>query len=331
LLPVRGEVLRSLTGNGETGPGTRGPPVGVPFPRRFSILCTSRAAVPSPVESDRAWQTFVAYDPLPIGGVAVALMLGTTALLEVPVDGPLLGAAFCGTALVYLADRALGLSPEDRYNQPQRVAWVRTHTPWLLAEAVGLGIGLLLIIPLLQFEAVLVAAGLGSVGGIHVLSGPGLGRETSGALGSVTVSFVWAVGAVVLPVLEAGAPVFSVGAAALTVYRVPFILANVLLVDWADRKGDAAVGTGSWATGWSRRDVQKGTTGVLAFAVGGAVGGVWIGSGSALLLIDALGSLLLLGGVWMLRPERSALHRLALDLAIGWPIVPWLVSVVSSG
>lgn len=270
------------------------------------------------------------YDPLPIGGIAVALMTGTVALLDVPVDGPLLGAAFCGTALVYLADRTLGLSPEDRHNQPRRVAWVRAHGAWLRAEGIALGVGLLATVPLLEVKTAVAASGLGGVAALHVLTGVGRHRGGRG-LDPVTVSLVWVGGAVLLPVVEAGEPVLSDGVLALAVYRMLLILPNVLVADWADREGDAAVGAGTWAVGWSRRGVQNGATGLLALAVAGAAGTVGVGAGPALLLLDALGGLLLMGGIWMLRPDRSPLHRLALDLVVAWPIVPWLVMVGSSG
>jgi len=277
------------------------------------------------------WQGGLVYDPLPVGGVAVALILGTTALLNLQLDAPLLGAAFCGTALVYLADRAFGGAPEDRYNQPGRVAWVRRHRRWLMVEGIGLTTGLAALVPLLKIETILAAAGLGVVGLLHILSGPVLGRGGSSFVESLVVAVVWASGAVLLPVLEAGAAVATRAVVALTAYRTSLILPNILLVDWADREGDAAAGRGSWAMGRSRRAIQIGGTGVLSLAIGGAMTVVGWGAGPILLLVDALGGVLMAGGIWMLRPERSAAHRLALDLAVAWPVVPWLLTVVSGG
>jgi len=271
------------------------------------------------------------YDPLPIGGVAVALLLGTTALLNLQPDGPLLGAAFCGAALIYLADRAVGGAPEDRYNQPGRVAWVRRHRRWLMVEGIGLTTGLAALVPLLKIETILAAAGLGVVGLLHILSGPVLGRGGSSFVESLVVAVVWASGAVLLPILEAGAVVATRAVVALTAYRTSLILPNILLADWADREGDAAVGTGSWALGWSRRAIQVGGTGLLSLAVGGALVTLAMGGGSFLLAVDAVGGVLMAVGIWTLRPERSAVHRAVLDGLVAWPVVPWLVSVVSTG
>lgn len=147
----------------------------------------------------------------------------------------------------------------------------------------------------------------------------------------MSVALVWAIGAVLLPVLETGGAGLSGAVMALTAYRGLLILPNVLLVDWADREGDAAVGAGTWAVGRSRRSVQRVATALVLFAVGGAGAAVQIGWAPPLLLIDAAGGLFMIWAIWGLRPERSALHRAVLDGIVAWPVVPWLLSVVSTG
>jgi 4-hydroxybenzoate polyprenyltransferase len=292
--------------------------------RFYSAVATS---LPSAEPAGRS--VLLTHDPLPVGGIAVALMLGTTALLGLPVDGPLLGLACCGTALVYLADRALGLSPEDRVNRPGRRRWRRRFRGWIRVEAALLALAAAVLVPLLQWKTLTVAAALGGVGALHVLPVlPGGSRlKAVGFLKPYAVAGVWAVGAVLLPVVEAGrsvtAPVLW-----LTAYRFALILPNLLLADWADRAGDAAAGLRTWAQGWSRRSVQGAGTGLLAVALLGAGGAVAMGAAPPLLLVDAVGGLLLGGALWRLRPGASAGHALLLDLLVGWPVVTWGVWVL---
>ena len=272
------------------------------------------------------WSDTLIHDPLPTGAVAVALMLGTGALLDIAVSTPLLGAAFCGAALVYLADRTLGRSAEDRINQPGRLAWARRRRPWLWGEAVVLIVGLALTVPLLQVKTLVVATLLGGVGGLHV--GPGLsgagGPMAARLVKPIAVAAVWAVGAVVLPVLEADASV-SAAVVALTGYRFLFVLPNVVLADWGDRAGDIAAGLRPWTEWATARGVRWTASGLLALALAGAVGASAVHPRPILLWIDAVGPLLMLGAVWTADPTNPA-HRLGLDLLVGWPAVTALVA-----
>lgn len=259
------------------------------------------------------------HDPLPVGGVAVGMMLGTYALLGLPVSVPLLVAAGCGTALIYGADRSVVDAPEDRWNRPDRVAWVRAHRRWLgiegaLLAVVGAG-ALLFLRPATIGSAVLLAV---VAGGHRGLGGDWAG-ETTGWTKPVVVALVWAVGGAVVPVIEAaalqGAPVAWLGA-----YRALFVLPNVLLSDWGDRQGDRAAGRHPWTQRVRGRTVRWGATILLLGALALAAVGATLGRPPQLLLVDAVGPTLLLGGVWTLTPERSA-HRLILDVIVAWPAV----------
>jgi 4-hydroxybenzoate polyprenyltransferase len=140
----------------------------------------------------------------------------------------------------------------------------------------------------------------------------------------IAVAGTWAVGAVHLPVLEAGSSL-SVSALALTWYRFLFILPNVMLADWGDRAGDVAAGLRPWterATAWG---VRWTATGLLALAVIGALGASAVHPRPVLLWVDAVGPLLMLAAVWTADPSRPA-HRLGLDLLVGWPAVTALVA-----
>jgi hypothetical protein len=263
---------------------------------------------------------------IPIGGVAVALILGTLALDGLPIDAPLLGLAFCGTGVVYLTDRTLGYSPEDRTNQPARVEWVRRHRTWIWAEGVLLTAGAALSLPLLEMKTIAVAALQGGVGALH------LGAGLSGAgdsmamrlLKPIAVAGTWAVGAVLLPVLEAGSGV-SISVLALVGYRFLFILPNVMLADWGDRAGDIAAGLQPWTEWATARGVRGTASGLLGLALVGAVGASAVHPRPVLLWIDAVGPLLMLAAVWTADPTRPA-HRFGLDLLVGWPAITALAA-----
>lgn len=266
------------------------------------------------------------HDALPMGGIAVALMLGTSGLLGVPVDMPLLGLAFFGTSLVYWADRTLGTSPEDRINRPRRLAWVHRHWPWMWVEGGVLGIGVLVGGSFLEVPTLLGAVGLAGIGGLHVLpalvGGPRL--KHAGTLKPMVVAAVWALGGVCLPLLEAGATI-GIEALALVGYRFLFILPNVLLADWGDRAGDMAVGLRPWTTWGTDRGLRWVATGLLGAAALGVGGALLWGAGGVPLGVDAMGLLLMLGAVWTANPQRPA-HRFAMDLIVAWPAVTALVA-----
>ena len=267
------------------------------------------------------------HDPLPVGGIAVSVIIGTHALLGFPVSVPLLVAAFCGATLVYGADRVLATAPEDEWNRPDRVAWIESHRRWLVGEgvivaAVG-GAALLFLRPV----TVLGAALLGAIALAHQWGAGTDGPWTAGIAKPLMIALVWAVGSTALPMLEAGGLrleplVWLVG------YRTLFILPNVLLSDWGDRRGDRAAGLQPWGDGVPVSVVRWGASGVLLAALVLLAGGRGFGLPWALLAVEAGGPVLMLAALWRLRPERSA-HRLALDVIVAWPVVTaavaWLV------
>jgi len=277
-----------------------------------------------------SWDEGLYHDPLPIGGIAVALMLGTYGLLQLPVSVPLLVAGGCGAALVYGLDRGLLRSPEDAISHPRRRAWMRAHRTWILGEAILFGGSGAVALTYLQTDTLLLAGGIAAVAGLHVVPVGHTGRPLK-ALGwgkPLAVAGAWAVGSTLLPVVEAGASVGS-GKVALVGYRFLFVVPNVLLADWADRAGDAAVGLQTWADGWTRRRLQVVLTVLLGIGAAGAVGVVYEGA-SLLLLVDAAGLLAMIGAVWTLRPGASSRQRFLLDAVVAWPIVVWIVGIVVS-
>lgn len=273
----------------------------------------------------RGWAA-LCHDPLPVGGIAVALLLGTYALLGLPPSIPLLGAAFCGAALVYGIDRGLVAAPEDAVNHPDRRRWVRRHQWWLWGEAGALVLGGIVALSFLRLNTLLGAGAVAGLAGLHLVPTGRWGRllKKTGLGKPLVVAGGWAVGATVLPVIEAGKAV-SLAVWGLAAYRFLFVLPNVLLADWGDRGGDAAVGLRPWAEG----QTGSGTRWIAIGLLGGAAGLAALLSITTipawLLLVDGLGLLGMGGAVWCAEPERPR-HRFLLDLLVAWPLVTALVA-----
>ncbi len=266
------------------------------------------------------------YDPLPVGGIAVALMLGTYSLLDLSPDLPLLVLAASGTTLIYLVDRASELSPEDVYNSPGRLRWVRRHRGYLWGMAGTMSLLGVATLPFLRPSTLVVGVFLGGLGvayGLPILPG-GRRLKSLAPLKPFLVAVPWAVGAVVLPVLEAGASL-SVGVVALTGYRACWVLPNVLLAEWSDRFGDEAVGLNESRRGPFHERLHERASIWAGIGVLGALVSVGWGGGRTLLLVDAVGLLFLLAGVWRLRPDRKPEHAFLADLLVAWPLVTAVV------
>jgi len=280
---------------------------------------------------DRIWDV-LAHDGLPIGGIAVALMLGTYAMLGLPPSGPLLVLGFCGTALIYQLDRVLGFSPEDAVNRPGRTRWMQTHRRYVLmtiAGAVGTGGAVLM---LLRPATVLVGCGLGAVGLLHVWPMAPGGRRLKawGWMKPLAISGAWATGAVLLPVLEADRSV-TVAVGALMLYRFGIVLVNVLLADWSDRRGDARAGLRTLATAAPTAIVFRTAYVLLALVLGGGVGAVAAGGAPPLLLVDLAGVVLMSGVVWRVQRNAAWAHHIAMDAVVAWPAITFLAAWLGRG
>lgn len=267
---------------------------------------------------------FLTHDGVPVGGIAGALMLGTYALLDLPLSVPLLIAACCGAVIVYQLDRVLGGAPEDCHNRPERVQWMRRHRRYVWSTVAGAaGVGLAMG-PLLRPATLAAGAALGGVALLHVVLArwPRRHRIRWSVAKPVLISGVWAVGAVALPVLEAGRGLAG-GAGALIAYRWGLVLVNTLLADWGDRAGDVRAGRPTWAAGWPRRRVERVSYGLLGALLVGGLGAV-AGGAPTLLVVD-LGGVLLMGGV--VRTVHAApgwAHHWAVDAVVAWPVVTFL-------
>jgi hypothetical protein len=274
----------------------------------------------------RGVRAAAAYSGLTVGLIAVGFIAGTYVLLELPVSLPLLVLAGCGTALVYQVERSAGVAPEDVYNQPERMAWLRRHARGQRRVMVGLGAAGASMVPLLRPTTMLLGSALAVLSMLYAFPLlPGRRRLKSiWWLKPVAIAGAWAVGGVVLPVVEAGAGVPR-GMPALLACRMLFVLPNALLADWPDRAGDARAGLRTVAT-----EVPAGMLRCLAIAslvLAIAVGlfARWHDVLPPLLLVDLGGPALMLVAVLLPLQGSRWFYGLGLDLLVAWPAVTALL------
>lgn len=286
------------------------------------MLSVSTAS--SPKRGTGLLRSSIYHDPLPVGIVAVGLVLGTYSLFEIPINFALLVAVFSGTSLVYLLDRMWGASPADRINHPERMAWVASHRNWLALEAAVLFASGCTSVFYLSWGSLIAAVVLGAVAGLHVLPDEAGVFQRGGIAKPLSIAGAWAVGGTILPLVGAD-HILGAGALLFALYRFLFILPNLLLADWADRWGDAQAGGRTWASGLSARRVRWVATGPLGVALCGA--GLWAIASPrpTFVVVDAVGIVLMLGVVWGLNVDRPS-HSFLADLVVGWPAVAALVT-----
>lgn len=270
-------------------------------------------------------RTFLVHDGVPVGLIAIALMLGTYALLGIPPCVPLLVLSGCGAVVVYQLDRVLGFSPEDRVNRPARTRWMRAHRRYVQATVLGASALGSLMMPMLRPETLIAGVTLGGVGLMHV----GLGLQERwlkawGLLKPLAISGVWAAGAVLLPVLEAGR-IITAGVGALVGYRFALVLVNTLLADVGDRAGDVRVGLHTWATRWPASFLLRGAYVVLGITLIGCIFAVGWGGAPRVLLVDGIGVLIMGGLVRRVQTDPAWAHHVAVDAAVAWPVVTFLI------
>lgn len=266
------------------------------------------------------------YSGLPEGGIAVALMSGTYALLGLPPSRPLLATAFCGTLLVYLGERTLGSGREDRFNHPKRRAWLQRYATLLGGGALLAGLGTIAAARHLRPQTLLAGALLGALSLSYAMPLlPGERRlKAVGGLKPALIAGAWAGGGVALPVLEAGAALDS-GSGLLLGYRFLFILPNALWSDWPDRVGDRRAGLRTVATAHSGQWLWSVSSGALGLCL---VGGLWAlltEQAPTLLAVDLVGPALMWGAVWVAPRAPRWFYVVVLDALVAWPGVTALV------
>jgi len=249
--------------------------------------------------------------------LAVALLAGNAALLQVALSKPLIVLEVSGAWMVYLLDRSLGAGLEDRVNWPERMRWWRAHRT---LRRGGLALGALLAGGAtlhLRPVTLMTGAGLGLIGLLYVL--PGVRLKQWGLSKPLLIAGAWSLGTTLLPVLEAGqAP----GAALwlLAGYRLLWLLPNPLLADWPDRVGDRAAGVRTPAVRWSYGTLRRVALGLLLGALSlGLVLVVRLNRPVA--AVDLLGVLLAGMVIGAARRAIADEHLVLLDLLVAWPAV----------
>ncbi|MEZ4700084.1 MAG: UbiA family prenyltransferase [Rhodothermales bacterium] len=269
-----------------------------------------------------ALTSLLLYGNLQIPLVAAGLLGATPLWFDAPLQGPLMLAGAGGAFLLYQIDRAWHTSAEDAHNQPDRLQWVHRHRRYTLFSTLASLLAIGVAWPYLSPRTLGAGAVLGVAGVLYLFPLlPGKTRlKGNWLIKPLAIAGGWALGATLLPTLEAGRlPDGQV--ALLFVYRLLFLLPNVLLADWPDRDGDRREGLRSVAQflgETSMRRVAQLTCGA-ALAVGGVL--AWRSGWPPPAWIDLAGPVIMALLVSRPMPASRWFYTLALDLAAAWPLV----------
>lgn len=272
---------------------------------------------------------FLLYGGIPVGLVAIGFLLGTYALLDLPVDVPLLAAGFCGTFLVYRFDHMLGLAPEDRYNQPERIQWLQSHRVYVNTTTALALVGGVITVPLLDLSTLLVCLVLSLIGILYITPLlPGHKRlKTIWYAKPITITAGWVIGGVLLPVIEGGRSVTQ-PVLVLLLYRFLFVLPNTIIADWPDRFGDARSGLSTVANRLSISQLRFLCAFLLLIVISGAITLYFYRMVPELILVDVIGPGLLLAAVLKPLSEEKWFFGFVIDMIIGWPVTTALYTAL---
>lgn len=264
-------------------------------------------------------------DPLVVAGIAAALIASTYALTGLPVSGVVLMGVPSGVALVYRFDRTSPSAVEDADAHPDRRRWMRRHRGYVWGStavygAVGTWAFVHLSIAAQAATVLFVALGV-----LYVRPVAGWRVKDIGAAKTVVVAAAWSAGVVVLPVLHGAGGTGGYGAEplGLWMYRLGWLVPNLLCSDWSDRAADRAAGLATVAHAWSHAQ----TRGIAALSAATAMVGaaaMAIATGSVLWAAEAVALAGLVAGVARCPVHPTATYRLALDLYMA---VPGLLAV----
>lgn len=285
----------------------------------------------------RRIRDWLVFSDLHILLVAAAWMQGSSALFAYTLPLSFLMVASVGAFLVYRVDRLLIDSPEDALNTPERLDFSRRHRLVLLASAAGLmvmAMALALTMRVLWLEMALVVGIAGLVYPLKILPG-GQRPKDIAWLKTALVACCWVGGGVLLPLVLFSGGVSLVVAAAVGVYRVLWIVPNLLASDWIDRAGDQAAGSGNLVASWSVRRAQRVLW--LGLSAAGLLASFLAFSGlpPGWLAMDFAGMAILSWAAWrVIRCDESdvvsaekphAAHIVVLDVLVAWPLLTWIL------
>ncbi len=283
-----------------------------------------RVLVPR-IDAGRGVVSVIRHTGLLPGLLAVALLSGTYALCALPPSIPLLLLAFSAVFIVYQFDRALDFSPEDHFNQPERLAWLRTHPRYVLISSGCAAAVAIAALPYLRPGVLWAGFSIGVLSLLYVIPVLPAGRrlKPAGFFKPVLIAGAWAGGCVLLPVLQAGAAL-TPAVAALTTYRFLFVLPNAILSDYPDREGDRRAGLHTMASAWSPAALRGITASSLAFAIAGTLAAMLSFGAPRLLLVDLVGPVIMLAAASRLQDSRN--YSLTLDAILAWPALTALAA-----
>lgn len=275
-------------------------------------------------QAPRNWLTFGNLHIPLVGG---ALILGNSALARIQTPWPYVLLASAGAFLVYQLDRLVLIGPEDRINEPERVAWAAHHRKYTLLSIVAAVAVIALSWPFVQPEVKLWIPLLGVPGLAYGLRIPGTGRRLKqiGWIKSPVILFSWVVGTTTLVLMHGGMDGGG-SIVLLTLYRLLYLAPSVMIADYVDRKGDGRAGirtVSQWLGPKTLRMVAAGTaitaSGVLAWLItsNGWPSWAWL---------DAIGLVLTVTLVFRARrPDGQTV--LFLDLLLISPMIVWVMFV----
>lgn len=271
--------------------------------------------------------------------VAVALMVSSSRLLEIPVDEMLLVASAAGAFLVYVLDRGWGRE-EDAVNHPNREGWWMARGRMRWVGVVTLGLVALWAGLHVPGRVLTAGLGLGLVGVAY--AGPWdrwVGRGKSGSWSLkwksgrarwVLIAVVWGGAVVLLPALAANgvAPGATgwIPVVLLAAYRSAWLLPNTLAAEFHGRAGDRSAGMRNVTDRWSRSTLTGWTWGA-AVLTGGLLVALMVIQPVAVrwvLALDFVGVLavsLYIGKIGIVTGSTIFI----LDLMAVWPLIPALL------
>jgi hypothetical protein len=273
-------------------------------------------------------------DPLVVASIAAALIGSTYVLTGLPVSGAVLLGVPAGVALVYRFDRTSTAAVEDMHAHGTRRRWMQQHQMYIYGTTalyVLLAVGAFWH---LTPAAQVAASGFVGMGALYVWPVGGWRFKHIGAAKTLVVAGAWSLGVVGLPVLE------GAGASAefehawvlfgLVVYRMGWLVPNLLCSDWADRRADGAAGLATLPQSWSVQQVRfvaAGCAGAAALAAAILV----LTTGRAVWAAESLAAALLSFGVARCPVHPCPTYRLALDLYMAVPGLTGILAVWATG
>ena len=270
--------------------------------------------------------TFFLYCNLHVPVIALALISSTSIMLEVDFSLPLAVVCCAGTFVIYQLDRVWLPSPEDVINQPARVSWYQSHSQYTMWSFIlSLSIGFVALF-FLKPKTIWMGVLLGTIGLVYLLPHRGHLVRLKGHwfVKPFVITLCWTYGGIVLPLVEGGGA-FDGLVWCFFIYRSLLIIANVLLSDLPDQRGDQSAELDTIAILLSRKALIRVVVSISALAFVLGVAQAILYSWPLILYVDLVSTLLMIILACIsVRKDNSDSHLMysyVNDLIVGWPLV----------